>query len=327
MNKKNNKTVHNFTELDKIFIPCDLDEGTIKDQLSDYKYNIKFFQIVPQNYSLVKKNIFTQENKNIDGYGLKFFPPLVTKTILVPNHTGIKKYNNIETYTLDGEEIKIDFDIVMQIIDPAKYIVEGKNKVNELNALVIRLLRIYISDKQFDQVIKGECKLKDFDPNFELDSFTEKYGIEVQKIMIEKVNLSENLKKLYNDAAEEKQKRIAQTERLQAETEKAKNDAKIRRINSNAEADQIKTIEAAKNSMYIDKINAENLAYIEKIAKVVQELKKNGLSDDNVNACIRAMILSENGNTVFTDGGLNSQNFTAGLVAGQIANNQKTKTR
>ena len=118
----------NLSELDKVFIPEDLDDNVSLEDLMSYQQGVKFWRTVPKNYSLVKQNIFTQEVSNVDGHGIKLVAPVITKTILVSRHTGLKKYNNIEAFSSDGISLKIDFSVIMKISDPAKYIVEGKSQ-------------------------------------------------------------------------------------------------------------------------------------------------------------------------------------------------------
>ena len=320
---QNNTNMWNeyLSEMDKIFIPKDLDGNVDMDNLLSYKFNLKGFQTVPENYSLVTKNIFTQANKNVDGFGVKFFMPLFTKTILVPRYSGIKKYNDIETFSSDGEELKVDLDIVMRIVDPAKYMVEGKTKLAELNALVARLIRVYISKRKFDTVLRGVCKKTEFDTKAELSFFEERYGIRIERIIIEKVELSEKLKKLYNDAIEEKQRRIAQNERLMAEKEKAQNDAEISRINYETEAKRIQSLEEAKNNAYVDRIS-----------KLAIQLKKEGFSQESIDAYIKTMILADNGNTIFMGNNLEAQQIAGGIAGGQMAidlqsGSKKTKSK
>ena len=299
-----------LSEMDKIFIPEDLDGNINMEDLVSYKYNVKGFQTVPENYSLVTKNVFSQVNRNVDGFGVKFFMPLFTKTILVPKYSGIKKYNNIESFSVDGEELKIDLDIVMKIVNPAKYMVEGKNKLNELNALITRLLRIYISTRKVDVILRGSCDKNEFDLNGELLSFEERYGIKIERILIEKVELSENLKKLYNDAIEEKQKRIAQAERLMAEKEKALNDAEINKIQYEIEAEKTRIFEEIKNNAYVDRIS-----------KLAVSMKKEGFDQHSIEAYIRTMILADNGNTIFLGNDTEAQKIAKGVAGAQIATN------
>lgn len=299
-----------LSEMDKIFIPEDLDGNIDIQDLVSYRYNIKGFQTVPQNYSLVTKNVFTQENKNVKGFGIKFFVPLFTKTILVPNYSGIKKYKDIETISIDGEELKIDLDTIMKITDPAKYMVEGKNKLNELNALISRLLRVYISEREFKTVLSGVCNINEFDSTGELYNFEERYGIKIERILIEKVELSENLKQLYNDAIEEKQRRIAQAEKLQAAMEKAQNDAEINKINYETEAQKIKVLEEVKNEAYVDRIS-----------KLAVRLKQEGFSQESIDAYIKTMILADNGNAIFMGNDIEAQRIAKGVAGAQMATN------
>lgn len=295
----------NLSEMDRIFIPSDLDGNVTVEDLASYTdINVKFWRTVPENYCLVTKNIFTQVVDYKEGHGLKFINPLFTKTILVPLMDVTKGYNGLPVTTSDGIEIKTDIELVMRITDPAKYVVEGKYQINQLNSLVKRLLRVYVSTKGFENVIQEECKLNNFDPNREFAMFEQNYGIKIDRVIIEKVELPERLKKLYNDAAEAKERQKAQTIENQIQEEKAVSAAKIREIEAEAKAKEIKAIESAKTQ-----------AYIEKLTELVEKLKKQGISTGSIEKQIETLIMAEKGNAIFMAGG----NTMAGNIASGVA--------
>jgi len=301
---ENNNNV-NLSEMDRIFIPSDLDGNvTIEDLASYTDINVKFWRTVPENYCLVTKNIFTQAVDYKEGHGLKFINPLFTKTILVPLMHTTKGYNGLSVTTSDGIEIKTDIELVMRITDPAKYVVEGKYQINQLNSLIKRLLRVYVSGKGFENVIQEECRLNNFDPNNEFNVFEQNYGIKIDRVIIEKVELPERLKKLYNDAAEAKERQKAQTIENQIQEEKALSAAKIRGIESEAKAKEIKAIESAKTQ-----------AYIEKLSDLVEKLKSQGISTSSIEKQIETLIMAEKGNAIFMAGG----NTMAGNIASGVA--------
>lgn len=301
-----NNLRENLSELDKIFIPEDLDNNVSLEDLMSYKQGVKCWRTVPKNYSLVKQNIFTQEISNINGHGIKFMIPVVHKTILVSRHAGMKKYTSVEAFSQDGISLKIDFSVMMKINDPAKYISGGKNQNKQLDAIISRLLLGYISDFGFEHVVTGECAINRFDQTNELNNFANQYGISIDKVLIEKVTLPENLRKLYNDTAEERQKRNAQAIRLQAEKEKAESDATISRVNAQAEAERIQIIEAAKT---------ETLT--KRLAEVAASLKKDGHSDEQIAQAIRTYIMSETGNVIYVGDNLDAKNIAAGISGSQ----------
>lgn len=300
-----------LSEMDKIFIPEDLDDNVSLEDLATYKSaGVKCFRTVPENYCLVTKNIFTQKVTAISGFGVKFFAPLFTKTILVPLMDTTKNYNKVAVTSKDGIELKVDLGLVMRITEPAKYVISGKYQLSQLNSLVGRLLTIYTASKSYDQMISGNCSLHRFDPSDEFGRFEDEYGITIDKVIIEKVELPEKIKQQYNDKAEEKEKRIAQGIRLEAMKEKAIAEAEIRGIEAKAKAGEIKAIEEAKNQ-----------AYIEKLFGVLEKMKAQGLSTGFLENYINTLTMAETGNTIFMNGSNNSMasDIASGIVAGTKA--------
>ena len=127
-----------LSEMDKIFIPKDLDSNVSLEQLAEYKhYNLKFWRSVPENFRLVKINRITQKISTSDGYGLKLAWPIFTKTILVPAEIldGKKEYKNIDCLSQDKIEISVDLTLIMNITDPVKYKRKGATQLDQLNSI------------------------------------------------------------------------------------------------------------------------------------------------------------------------------------------------
>lgn len=306
-----------LSEMDKIFVPKDLDSD---GSLSDYtEYKVKFFNFktVPENCVLITKNIFTGKVRSKGGRGLKFMLPLFTKSILVSTVDRTIDYEKIEYLTKDGVMANVDMAIVVKITDPEKYITKGKEQLDQLNILIKRLLRVYVSNKNFDVLSQGECLKYDFDPNLQLKEFEEKYGIAVSKIIFKEVKLPERLQKLYNDQVEAQQQRKAQKERLEAEKEKAQMEAEIVGIKAEAEAKRIQKIEEAKADVYLNKMK-----------NLVTYLKSQNVPTEGIADFLKTQMISENQNASFFMGGTDqSRNIAAGVAAGNAAtrkNNQNT---
>lgn len=313
----NNQPTENLrdklSEMDKIFIPKDLDNNVDLSDLISYKgCTLKFWRSVPQNFRLVKVNIFTKKVIAKDGFGFKFAAPLFTRTILVPITAGTKRFNSLQCTTSDGIDIKIDLAVVMRITDPAKYMDQGKTQLEQLTALINRLLRVYTASREFDQILPNECQINEFDPNGLLATFEAQNGIHIEHTIFEKVELPERLKKLYNDQAEERQRRRAQAERLQAEREKALVDAEITKINAEAEAKKIKITEEAKSE-----------AYVKRMEQLVNMLIGKGIPVEKIVEHINTIIASEKGNTIFMNSGNGMANDIAmgGIAANRVSNN------
>ena len=303
-----NNAKANLSELDRVFIPKDLDDNvTIYDLASYSNISVKFWRTVPANYSLVTKNVLSQNVDFRDGSGIKLINPLFTKTILVPLMDATHGYNNLSVTTLDGVEIKTDIKLVMRITDPAMYVTEGKYQIEQLNSLVKRLLRIYISSKNFSNVIQEQCDMNKFDLNNEFGLFEDKYGIKIDRVIIEKVELPENLKRQYNDAAEARERQKALD--IENETRKKKSlaDAEIRENDAKAKAKEIKILEEAKTQAYIDKM-----------IKLVDSLKKQGVSTNSIEEYIRTLIVAEKGNAIFMNAG-GGANSSANDIANGVA--------
>lgn len=311
-----------LSEMDKIFIPKDLDSNIGLEDIADYTVGLKIYRVVPENFRLVKINRITQKIRAEEGFGLKWVLPLLTKTILVPAEIldGKQEYKNIECLSNDKIEISVDLTIIMNITDPAKYKRKGTTQLSQLNSIIKRLLRIYVDKKNFDELVAEECNLAQFDQNGALRDFENECGIRVNKVIFERVQLPEHLKKLYNDKAEEEQKRKAQRIRLQAEQEKAEAEAKIMNVQAKAEAEKIKIIESAK----LD-------AYINKMTQFVDTLRAQGIPANEIAEQLKLEIASKNGNAIFMSGNNNGMgnDIASSVYAGNIAsqNRQETKVK
>ena len=311
-NENNNTVTHTrneLSEMDKLFVPEDLDDNLELGDFVSYKSSIKFWRSVPSNCRLVLENRFTGNISFNSGVGLNFVSPIFYRTILVPGPEleGVKTFNNVKCLSKDKIELGVDLTLSMSIVDPAKYVKQGKHQLSQLSSIVNRLLRIYVANKKFDDLVVSKCDVDVFDKTGELDDFTDKYGIQFNKIIFEKIELPERLKKLYNDAAEEEQRKNAQSVRLKAELEKAESDAKISDIHADAESKKISKLGEAKTETLINKLN-----------KVRESLVRNGVSDSEIDEIIKTLFMSENGNTAFFVGGNDmAKNIGAGVAAGK----------
>ena len=310
-NNNNVNTRENLSEMDKIFIPEDLDGNVELSDFTTYKKcNVKFWRSVPENYRLVTVNWFTNKIKFQKGFGIKLVPPIFTRTILVPAPMldGVKTFKDVECLSKDKIEVKIDLSLSMNITDPAKYMRKGKTQLPQLTSIIKRLLRVYVANKNFDDLVAEECQLNRFDLNGALINFEKACGIKVNKVIFEKVQLPERLKKLYNDAAEEEQRKKAQTVRLKAEKEKAQNDAEVMEIRAKAEASRIEVIEAAK---------AE--AWLKQMRNFVEYLESKNIPTANIADILTEQLkiktaTENNANTIFNFG--NGSSKAADIAAG-----------
>lgn len=318
-NNTNNNTFSrdNLSEMDKIFIPEDLDDNVELSDFVSYKCGLKFWRTVPENCRLVTENRFTRKITFYGGFGLKWIPPIFTKTILVPAPMmeGIKTVKDIKCLSKDKIEVGIDLTLSMNITNPAKYMRKGKHQLKQLTSIVNRLLRVYIANKNFDDLVTKECDLYKFDPRGELLTFEEENGIRINKVIFEKIELPERLKKLYNDAAEEEQRRKAQEVKLRAEKEKATMDAEILKIKTEAEVERLKKLEEVKADAYINKMN-----------KLIHSLKTQGIPDEGIAEYLKTVIMAEHGNAIFMGGNNRSNDIAMGIAAGNASKKRPTQS-
>ena len=311
-NGNSNTVIHSrdeLSEMDKLFVPQDLDGNLNLGDFVSYKSGVQFWRTVPANCRLVLENRFTGEVSFKSGVGLQFISPIFYRTILVPGPEleGVKTFNGVKCLSGDKIELGVDLTLSMSIVDPSKYVKQGKHQLSQLSSIVNRLLRVYVANKKFDDLVVNECDIDVFDKNGELDDFADKYGIQINKVIFEKIELPERLKKLYNDAAEEEQKKNAQSVRLKAELEKAESDAKISDIHADAESKKISKLGEAKTKSLIYKLNNLRDTLIEK-----------GVSDAEIDELIKTIFMAENGNAAFFVGGNDmAKNVGAGVAAGR----------
>lgn len=334
----NNGDNLNLSEMEKIFVPKDLDsDGDRRDYA---EYSTMLFKPVPKNCVLVKKNRFTGNIKVAGKKPIRLWIPFIKKTITISRKTtGLKMANPILTkgmlvstvdrtidfdkidyLTKDGIMVNVDIATIVNITDAKKYMEKGKEQLVQLDILIKKLLRIYIASRDFEGLSKGECQLRDFDHTGELIDFENKYGIKISKIIFKEVRLPERLQKLYNDRAEATQKRNAQEVQLEAAKEKARAEAEIKKIEAEAEAKRIQIIEKAK---------AE--AWTAQMRTFVQYLEEKGLLTEKVSELLTEQlklktITDNNANAIFSFGDNNSQaaNIAAGIRA---SNNTQTNSR
>lgn len=312
-NNTNENWQKQLSPMDEIFIPQDLDDNVSNEDLVSYKTcKLKFWRTVPENFRLVKINRITQKITFNNKFGWIPVPPIFVKTILVPAPIldGKREYKNVDCLSKDKIEISVDLTIIMHISDPAKYKRKGATQLSQLDSIINRLLRVYVARKNFDNLVEEECDLTKFDINKAFDAFEQECGIKITRVTFEKVRLPERLKKLYNDAAEEEQKRKAQAVRLKAEQEKAEADAKRMKILADAEAEKIKVIE-----------NAKAEAWLNQKKSFVAYLISQNIPVETIAEQLKIKIASE-GNAFVTIGDANSNNTAANIAAGLNAANQ-----
>lgn len=311
-NTQNNADNVINNEADTIFIPNDI-EG---EKVNYIKYKVGMIRTVPENCCLVRVNRFTGKMTNKGGRGLKFMLPFISKSILVPTIDRSIDYKKIEYLTHDNIMANVDMALNLKIVDPVKYMMEGRHQLNQLSILTQSLLRVYIQHRNFDNISSGVCSLTEFDPRKEYETFEKNYGIKINRVLLKEVKLPKHLEKLYNDKVEEQKKKEAQREKLDAMKEEAEREAEIIKIKADAEAEKIKKIEQAK---------AE--AYFNKMKEFVTYLQKNGIPADSIADLLKTQLVSENKNSQFFMGGNDyTRNTAAAISAANKQNNTSNNT-
>lgn len=311
-NTTNTATRANLSEMDKIFIPEDLDNNVTIEDLANYRCDLKFWRSVPENYRMVKVNRFTQQITRVHGFGLKFFIPLLEKTILVPSEKldGVKTFDNISCQSFDKIDVGIKVAVKMSIVNPARYKRKGCTQFAEFNTLIEKLMRDYTVVRGWEDIYTGRLSsLAQFDPTRLLENFKNECGIEIKDVRFLNVTIPDNLKKNFDDAAEAEQERKAQAIRLKTEKERARAEAEILEIQAEAEAKKLKLVESAK--IDIDKQQFDMFA---RAAKSV------GMTESQFSDFMN-IVQAGKGNAFVSVGG-NNNNMAANVAAGvKAANN------
>ena len=322
-----NNNIINFDDADSIFIPSNMDG----DRTDFTEQKVGFYRKVPDNCALVRINSFNghislvsgrDKNGNIVGGGFKIMPPFITKSILVPIIDRTIDYPVVKCLTNDGIEAKVDIALKVRITDPVLYIREGKYQLDQLKTKTMSLLTVFIKKNNFDKINAGKIELAKFDPEIVGErsgilqstyaDFEKRYGIHVDSVQLKSIKLPDNLQEIYNDQVEERQKRIAQKEKLAAQQEKAEMEAKIVGIGAKAEAQRIQTIEQAR---------------LDISAKILNMLENKQISREQIADILRAQMLKDSANTVNILGGNNgiSNSVAAGIVAGNRASSNPVR--
>lgn len=300
----------NLSEMDKIFIPNDLDSNVTIEDLTDYQYGVKFWRSVPENFRLVTINRFTQKVSFKDGFGLKFIPPLFVKTILVPapQLNGVKDFEGLVFKSKDHIDMTINFSVTMNISNPVKYKQKGCTQFNDFNNLIQSLLRYYVANRGWEEIYTGRNdNLSLFDPQRDLVEFAEECGITVRAIRFTSVDIPKVLKQGFNDKAEAEQRLQAQKIELQIKEEAAQSEAKRVEIMAQAKAKEIEIVEGAK--VDIDKRQFDMF---------VTAARQVGMTDQQVSKLMN-IVQATKGNAFVS---LGENNMASNIAAGMNAVNQ-----
>lgn len=268
------------------------------------------FVRIPNNYVVVATNL--RGKMRIVKPGLKIFWPFEKKNLYYIGETPID-YKEEPFRSKEGFEVIVDSAVTYKVFAPIKFHQE-RNAAKQLNIAVEMILRRLIASMSYDEISNVRLDIKP-SGNFpwiadELKELELKYGIAVTDITIQKVELTDDLKKVKEDDA--------------------LNDAENARLISKASAE----LEAAKlraaADLEIAKVKAETIK-LEKEAEAVSISKKIGEISKQIGGAdtteklklIRDIITREQANYTVIENNNLDESYSKILAAANVINNKR----
>lgn len=268
------------------------------------------FVRIPNNYVVVATNL--RGKMRIVKPGLKIFWPFEKKNLYYIGETPID-YKEEPFRSKEGFEVIVDSAVTYKVFAPIKFHQE-RNAAKQLNIAVEMILRRLIASMSYDEISNVRLDIKP-SGNFpwiadELKELELKYGIVVTDITIQKVELTDDLKKVKEDDA--------------------LNDAENARLISKASAE----LEAAKlraaADLEIAKVKAETIK-LEKEAEAVSISKKIGEISKQIGGAdtteklklIRDIITREQANYTVIENNNLDESYSKILAAANVINNKR----
>lgn len=268
------------------------------------------FVRIPNNYVVVATNL--RGKMRIVKPGLKIFWPFEKKNLYYIGETPID-YKEEPFRSKEGFEVIVDSAVTYKVFAPIKFHQE-RNAAKQLNIAVEMILRRLIASMSYDEISNVRLDIKP-SGNFpwiadELKELELKYGIAVTDITIQKVELTDDLKKVKEDDA--------------------LNDAENARLISKASAE----LEAAKlraaADLEIAKVKAETIK-LEKEAEAVSISKKIGEISKQIGGAdtteklklIRDIITREQANYTVIENNNLDESYSKILAAANAINNKR----
>lgn len=268
------------------------------------------FVRIPNNYVVVATNL--RGKMRIVKPGLKIFWPFEKKNLYYIGETPID-YKEEPFRSKEGFEVIVDSAVTYKVFAPIKFHQE-RNAAKQLNIAVEMILRRLVASMSYDEISNVRLDIKP-SGNFpwiadELKELELKYGISVTDITIQKVELTDDLKKVKEDDA--------------------LNDAENARLISKASAE----LEAAKlraaADLEIAKVKAETIK-LEKEAEAVSISKKIGEISKQIGGAdtteklklIRDIITREQANYTVIENNNLDESYSKILAAANVINNKR----
>lgn len=203
-----------------------------KEEYQNYK--VRIFTSVPENTVLLCKNKITGRYYTL-GSGFKIVAPWV-ETKFVSLATKPIDYPKEVYKTSDGIEVTVDLAISVKITDAVKFERDSQAPLTELGVVAKDLMRIYIAQKEADEIYTTRVTKSNLDPENRLAEFEEKTGLKVEKIYLKNIELPRSIVDDYEKKKEAEKKRdIAKIEAEEQEI-RANANAKVTRIEGEAHA-------------------------------------------------------------------------------------------
>lgn len=268
------------------------------------------FVRIPNNYVVVATNL--RGKMRIVKPGLKIFWPFEKKNLYYIGETPID-YKEEPFRSKEGFEVIVDSAVTYKVFAPIKFHQE-RNAAKQLNIAIEMILRRLVASMSYDEISNVRLDIKP-SGNFpwiadELKELELKYGISVTDITIQKVELTDDLKKVKEDDA--------------------LNDAENARLISKASAE----LEAAKlraaADLEIAKVKAETIK-LEKEAEAVSISKKIGEISKQIGGAdtteklklIRDIITREQANYTVIENNNLDESYSKILAAANVINNKR----
>ncbi len=136
-----------------------------------------------------------------------------TKTVDVPDQ---------EVITKDNIPVSINAVVYYSIVDAGKAILEVENFYYAISQLAQTTMRNTIGERTLDEILQQRSEIAEKIKN-ELDSYTDKWGIDVSRLELKDVIIPDNLKRTISKEAEAEREKRAVIIKAQGDREAAEN--------------------------------------------------------------------------------------------------------
>ncbi len=150
--------------------------------------------------------------------GLRIVVPLVQRMIKVDVRSTPVDVPSQEVITKDNVTIKVDAVVYFRVVDAAKAVLETNNYVYATSQFAQAALRDVVGNIELDGVLSQREQISDQIKHI-VDSETDKWGIDVENVKIQNIELPQDMKRAMAKQAEAERERRAVV--IMANAEKA----------------------------------------------------------------------------------------------------------